>query len=294
MLREDEWAVLVDTIKRRQCTPILGAGVSYPVLPLGGEIAEDWAKEFGYPFGDTTNLTRVAQFVALKRDRMTPKHLILDRFKRAALPNFADPNEPYRTLADLQLPVYVTTNYDPFMAEALRYRHWDVQREFYRWNKYLKEYLTDTPSIFQRDKSYTPSPARPLVFHLHGNDQEPQSLVLIEDDYIDFLINTSQKEYTLPLTVKRALTGQSLLFIGYSIADWNFRVLLGSLNQNLGSGSQRLNVAVMPPPKGPENESVKTQEYLTKYYEEIKVQVHWATARDFCAELRRRLSQPTS
>src|SRR6185436_11873212 len=101
----------------------------------------------------------------------------------------------------------------------------------------------------------------------HGNEQAPQSLVLIEDDYIDFLINTSRSEYMLPLAVSRALTGHTLLFVGYSIADWNFRVLLGSLTQNLGSGSRRLNVAVMPPPKG--DEAVKTQEYLTEYYDEM-------------------------
>ena len=39
----------------------------------------------------------------------------------------------------------------------------------------------------------------------------------------------------------------------------------------------------MPAPKGADEG--KTQDYLTKYYENIDVRVYWGTARDFLADL---------
>lgn len=289
MLLEEEWEVLIDGIKRKQCTPFLGAGVCYGILPLGSDIAKEWADRFDYPYPDKTNLISVAQFVALKRDRMTPKHLILDKFKSSAPPDFSDPSEPHRALADLRLPIYLTTNYDTFMTQALRYREQDVEREFYLWNKYLANLLVDSPPIFEREPAYRPTPARPLVFHLHGNEEAPESLVLTEDDYIDFLIEAGPGGYAPPPPIQRALTGSSLLFIGYSIADWNFRVLLGSLNRYKPAGARRLNVAVMPPPSGTEAEQPKVQDYLTRFYAGMGVRVHWSKARDFVTELRSRM-----
>jgi hypothetical protein len=38
------------------------------------------------------------------------------------------------------------------------------------------------------DENHRPSPTEPLVYHLHGFDQVPPSLVLSEDDYLEFLV----------------------------------------------------------------------------------------------------------
>ena len=287
MLTDDEWEILTDRVKKKDVTPFLGAGASYGLIPLGGDIAQEWAEEFSYPFQDKSNLIRVAQFVAVKRDRMTPKYLLLDKIRNSPVPDFNDPTQTHRAIADLRLPTYITTNYDSLMSEALRYCDRDVVREFYRWNGYLKEY--SPPSIFKRESKYLPSTARPLVYHLHGTDESPDSLVLIEDDYIEFLANTGQKKYELPAVIRRALTASSLLFIGYSIADWNFRVLLASLNRYQSIGGTRLNVAVMPIPSGAESKPEEVQAYLTQYYADMKVRVHWDSAKDFLVELHQRL-----
>jgi hypothetical protein len=290
MLSNEEWDVLIDSIKRKECTPFLGAGIASGVLPNGSELAQKLAQRFGYPFPDSSNLTRVSQYVALVRDRMTPKLFVLDDFKKASVPDYTNASEPHGTLADLRLPIYLTTNYDPFMYNALRDRGWDPEREFYRWNRYLKEFLSETPSIFDTDKSYRPTAARPLVFHMHGNEQVPQSMVLIEDDYIDFLLNTSQPEYSLPLPVSRSLLDTSLLFIGYGMNDWNFRVLLGSIHRDRPLGIERLNVAVIPKPKATKGAESATEAYLTKHFQTLNVRVHWASAQQFCVELRQRLA----
>src|SRR5258706_745560 len=56
------WESLLHAIKNKDCTPFLGAGASAHILPLGKAIADDWAKEFHYPFSDSGNLPRVAKY----------------------------------------------------------------------------------------------------------------------------------------------------------------------------------------------------------------------------------------
>ena len=120
LLTDEDWDVLLRRIKQGRCTPFLGAGASYGVLPLGGDIAKQWAEKYEYPMEDRSNLIAVSQFLALKySDSVFPKDLIVDMFEGAGEPDFNDPTEPHRVLANVNLPVYVTTNYDDFMVKAL-------------------------------------------------------------------------------------------------------------------------------------------------------------------------------
>src|SRR5262245_46198115 len=117
-MTETDWTMLLGRIDDGNCMPFLGAGASYGALPLGSEIAREWAKKYDYPFKDDEDLVRVAQYVAVQHDPATPKEAILRRFAAAAPPNFKEPDEPHRLLADLGLPVYLTTNYDDFMVRT--------------------------------------------------------------------------------------------------------------------------------------------------------------------------------
>ncbi|HKG48141.1 MAG TPA: SIR2 family protein [Pyrinomonadaceae bacterium] len=293
LLTDEDWNVLLRRIDQGKCTPFLGAGASYGVLPLGGDIAKEWADKYDYPMEDRSNLIAVAQFLALKySDSVFPKDLIVEMFEKAGQPDFSDPAEPHRVLASLNLPVYVTTNYDDFMVKALVRRHRDPKRVLCQWNRAVKDYVSDNPTILEKDPSYKPTAANPVVFHLHGHVPISESLVLTEDDYMDFLVNISADPNLIPAPVARALTGSSLLFIGYRISDWNFRVLLRSFDRLAEASVSRLNVAVMPAPSGADDEAKqKTQGYLTKYYENIDVRVYWGTAREFVEELWNRWQQ---
>jgi hypothetical protein len=291
LLTDDDWDVLLRRINQGRCTPFLGAGASYGVLPLGGDIAKQWAEKYQYPMEDCTNLIAVSQFLALKYDAVFPKDLIVEMFQDAGEPDFNDPTEPHRVLASLNLPVYVTTNYDDFMVKALIRRHREPNRILCQWNRAVKDYVGDNPTILEKDSSYKPTVANPVVFHLHGHVPLADSLVLTEDDYMDFLVNISADPNLIPAPIARALTATSLLFIGYRISDWNFRVLLRSFDRLSESSVSRLNVAVIRAPAGAEEAKEKTQDYLTKYYENIDVRVYWGTAREFVTELWTRWQQ---
>lgn len=292
-LDESDWNILIKRIHAKKCTPFIGAGACAGTLPLGSEIAREWAGEYGYPLNDTGDLARVSQFLALK-DPIFPKEEIQTRFKKVAPPDFTKPDEPHALLADLNLPIYITTNYDSFMYLALKNRQRDPKRELCRWNKIIEN---ETSSVFgtKEDKADNgPTPANPLVYHLHGHYDNPQSLVLTEDDYLNFLVNLSTESQTvLPHAIRTALATTSLLFIGYSLSDWNFRVLFRGLIGSGGSSHAYPSIAVQLTPSSlsdnSENGKKRAQEYLNEYFttiQKVNVKVYWGDIKEFSTELR--------
>jgi hypothetical protein len=278
-LEERDWDLLLRRIKAGKCTPFLGAGACFGALPLGSEIAQEWAQEYHYPLEDSSDLARVAQFLAVQYDPMFPKEEILKQFENVAPPDFTVPDELHGVLAELPLPVYMTTNYDDFMMQALESRDKDPKRELCRWNQLVK----GQPSIFESEPGFNPTPANPVVFHLHGNDKVPESLVLTEDDYLDFLVNISRDQTLLPPRIQEALAGASLLFLGYGMADWSFRVLFRGLITSIEPSLRRISVIVQLPPALEE-----AQDYLGNYFNRMDVRVYWGTLREYAAELRQR------
>ena len=285
-LAKKDWDLLIRAIKDQRCTPFIGAGACNGVLPLGADIARQWARDNEYPLEDSYNLIKVGQFLAVDSYPMFPKDEIVRLFKELnASPDFTDSNEPHRVLAELPLPIYITTNYDDFMMKALaRTKMRDPKREICRWNMLVR----NEPSRF--DDGYEPTAANPVVFHLHGNTELAASIVLTEDDYFDFLVNVSSDPLLIPRRIQKALTETSVLFIGYGLADWNFRVLMQGLYRYMEKGLGRRHIAVMLSPNIPNSEAqqVKAQKYLSNYYDNLDVQVYWGTARDFCTELAQR------
>jgi SIR2-like domain len=288
-LEEKDWGIILSRIRSGNCTPFIGAGASHGVLPLGSEIAQEWAEAYGYPLEDSHNLVRVAQFLAIELgDGLRPKEIILDKFRSSGAPDFTVPNEPHSLLASLPLPVYITTNYDNFLVQALRHHNRDPRREFCRW----RQSQWHRPSIFESEPAFQPTVPNPIVFHLHGNDERPDSLVLMEDDYFDFMIQMSRdhgREHgIIPPRIAEAIAGSSLLFIGYAINDWDFRVIFRSLSDYVSHSTGQAHISVQVAPGANPLQIKKAEKYLTRYYGNLNIRMYWGTCRDFSSELRRR------
>jgi hypothetical protein len=293
-LKESDWDNLLLRIDEKNCTPFIGAGACAGTLPLGSDIAREWADKYGYPLIDKGNLARVSQFLAVDQDPIFPKEQIRRRFTKIAPPDFDSRDEPHALLADLNLPIYITTNYDSFMYLALQERQRDPKRELCQWNPLVD---LKTPSVFSMEEAkteYEPTPANPLVYHLHGHYDTPQSMVLTEDDYLNFMVNFSSDQNFLPAPIRAAFAGTSLLFIGYSLSDWNFRVLFRGLIGSQAAGLGYTSVAVQLAPSAADNSEkgrLDAQKYLDTYFEKIqqvKVRVYWGDIKEFTTELRQR------
>jgi hypothetical protein len=300
------WKTLIGKIRAGRCTPILGAGAAFPALPLAKDLAEELLRDEEVATGksappiDRTDLAKVTEYIAVKRyDNVWPKDRTTEKLrehlkkylKKPESLDLKSPDEPHRTLAALRLPIYLTTNYDDFMYNALKESGVDPVREVARWNS---ELLKDVESEF--DSGYEPSKDRPLVFHLHGHWDRPESMVATEDDYLDFLVNISRdlatsptdpsKKAILPTRVRRALTGSTLLFLGYSLADLNFRVILRGLVGSLSASARQLNLSV----QYCSGERGELEMYTEEYFgHTLNIHVFWYSAREFCQELNARL-----
>lgn len=293
---ENDWEGLLLSIRQKECTPFLGAGACAGVLPLGSEIAAEWAHEYDYPFQDTHNLVRVAQYLSIKALANTPKRKIRDKFS-GKLPDFSNPNEPHRVVADLRLPVYITTNYDDFMMQALErdYPKRKPRRAVCKWHMARRRNKEIAPA-----PSFNPTPEEPLVFHLHGTLENIESMVLTEDDYLDFLMYVSEDQALIPPRIEEAFASSSILFMGYSLEDMSFRVLFRKLASYMQRNEGARHVSVQLSPKENEsteeqiNRALKQRDYLGRHLDRQKVKVYWGTCEEFATELRERLEELNS
>lgn len=283
-IEDKDWEVLLLRIRDGRCTPFLGPGVYSEGPSLRTAVAQKWATQYEYPLADSTDLARVARFVnAHFGDAEYASGKYIDELKNVALPNFDDPSDPYTVLARLPLPVYITTNYDDFMEQALTKQNRDVKKDLCKWIKSIEE---SSPIA---DQGFKPDVANPTVFHLYGYAPNPQSFVLSEDDFFQFLINVSTTPELIPNRIQKAITGNSIMLLGYSLEDWDFRVLFHFLAGYLKSSTSKTHVAVQISPTH-EDQDIKqrAQAFFDKYFESRSpdIRVNWDTTQEFVTKLK--------
>jgi hypothetical protein len=284
-LDEAHWETLLTVMEAKRCTPFLGAGASTPPLPRARELAKMWSQKYDYPLENQTDLASVTQYLRIKfGDPFVVKHKIKTHFRSFPAPDFSRPNQIHGLLADLGLPLYVTTNYDDYLEQALKKKNRHPVSEVCRWNAWIRK---NCKSIFDQTAhpGFEPTDDQPVVFHLHGLIDYPESLVLTEDDYVDFL--GSMDEQLIPECVQGALSEKSVLFLGYGLSDWNFRVLFRTVARYLEKSLSPVHVSVqlLPPPPG---KKAAVLEYLNKYFGELAIRVFWGTCQQFADELHQR------
>lgn len=145
------------------------------------------------------------------------------------------------------------------------------------------------PSVFDEEPSYVPSIDEPLVYHLHGLESCPGSLVLTEDDYLDFLLRVAWDHSVIPPRVAQALADSSLLLLGYRLQDWDFRVLFRGLINRKSAARRRLSIAIQLTPEQEMAEQIESadeaQDYLEKYFDLANFKIYWGDSASFMQEL---------
>ena len=163
---------------------------------------------------------------------------------------------PFRLLAEMPLPIYITTSHHQFLEYALaQTQNKQPVSEIFYWG----DHLESIPSVFDKRPDWEPSVETPLVYHLYGLDRWPESMALTEDDFLDLLDKlaelryqvklaettaqgASRRRHDLPAPVRMALSGTALLALGYSVVSWEFRVLFRGLIRSSGESRRNRNV----------------------------------------------------
>jgi SIR2-like domain len=277
LVQMPSWDRLLSTIAEGNCTPFLGAGINAGRLPLGSEIARQWASSHDYPFDDTDNLQRVAQFLAGKLGPTRVKKMMIDALTPLSV-DVDDTDHPLGILASLPFQIYMTTNYDTRMTDALvRVGKAACRNQCYWYNR----------SAQWGARRMNPSVQSPIVYQWHGSVEEVDSLVLTEDDYIDFLVAMTRSRSLVPPLVAGATAASCLLMIGHRMADINLRVILRSFDTTL----RPLSIFVRHLRTGEQPSAAQAQaeqQELTRYLGGNRVEVFYGSAQDFTIELRDR------
>jgi DNA-binding SARP family transcriptional activator len=90
--------------------------------------------------------------------------------------------------------------------------------------------LIDLPNTYATELALE---RRTVILKLHGQvdrgpEREWESFVVTEDDYIDYLAR-SDVAGAVPVALAAKLKRSHFLFLGYTMADWNLRVILNRL-----------------------------------------------------------------
>jgi SIR2-like protein len=224
--------LIAKEIRQGRCILFLGAGV-HAGPPEGRE--EEYAEELRPPIGAALSrrlaaecnlaarypdecdddLQRVSLFYEIDRSRRQ----LVDSVKRA-VQGGKKPSPMVNALAELDFPVVITTNYDRHFENALLAAGKDPRVSVY------------SPAQDQETtEHYDPTPDSPIVVKIHGDISRPETLVLTDEDYIQFILRMSDKDPydPIPLSLKLHLRTRTTLFVGYSLMDYNLRLLFKTL-----------------------------------------------------------------
>jgi hypothetical protein len=305
---------VVSHIRGQRLTPILGLGLTDGLIGPRQRLARQWAQTFEFPMArhQQEDLPHVAQFVAVMTDRDTLQSSLRDYLRERLQQRYPDlspagtewqpgelvvraweqqrsvsPAEPHSVLARMPCPLYVTTHPADLLSEALRREGRAPETELCRW----RQDVYDWPdSVFDREPDYVPSADRPLVFHVFGRLELPESLVLTEDDHFEFLASVAADATLVPVPVSRALADSALLFLGFGLEDWDVRILLRSLISQ--EGARRLQKYTHVAAQIDLDQSVlspaRARRYLERYFGRFRkpsIDIFWGSVEEFTSGL---------
>jgi len=289
-----KWESLSEAVLEGSCTAIVGPGITEALIGPRRNIALRWAEKHGYPFSpsDQEDLPRIAQYVRVWQDaaylyrayRQAVRDELERRYPAAIPPELAQAKRwnaeqidevlgsaakarwdeaspgPIRLLARLRLPIYITATQGDLLSRALEEEGAKPQVCLCPWNSEIP------PEVYRLQEK--PSRERPLVYHLFGHLKLPESLVITEDDYLDYVIGVKDNWDLLPESLKGALYRTSLLFLGFSMDDWAFRAFFRILvnGPSYARLAQRSHVAVQIEPEDGHIQNVqRARKYIEDY-----------------------------
>jgi SIR2-like domain len=239
-------------LRRGKVVPVLGAGVNLcdrppdatwqrgQYLPSGQELAVELARYIRFPFSDGCDLARVSQYVAALEGEGSlyeELHSVFDAdYPPTVLHRFlARLARLTRTSGARECMLVVTTNYDDALERAFQ-----SEGEPYELVTYIAEGrdrglfrhvpFGGAPVVVRVPNEYSEIrlDERSIIVKLHGAVDRltgVDSYVITEDHYIDY-ITRADVGGLFPVTLAAKLRTSHFMFLGYSLRDWNLRVML--------------------------------------------------------------------
>jgi hypothetical protein len=236
--------------------PFLGAGANLcdrpddvawelgRFAPSGAELAHTLAENSRFPDPHDQDLLRISQYVdAILGERR------LYRYLHSVFDADYPPSSLHRFLASLpalmrqngrpQLLI-LTTNYDDLAERAFAAAGEEFDVVWYEakrgpmHGRFLHRPPEGEVVPIERPNKYTGLDLgrRSVILKLHGaidrEDADRDSYVVTENSYIDYLAEGDVGEQ-IPFVLRERMADSHFLFLGYSMRDWNLRVILNKI-----------------------------------------------------------------
>jgi hypothetical protein len=292
ILEEQDWRILVKAIGQQQCVLLLGPGVATdPTDPNGEPLSERLAKTLaeklrqegkGSSIVASSDLAHVAQIYEREmRGKRPGLELAVDDFYS---PYKDTTTQLHRDLAALPFSLCVSTTPERFLLNALKQREdKNPKAAFYHFKpnpKLARSGPGVVPPTRQPEKE-------PLVYDLYGSLVQLDSLVLTENDLLDFLVSVIKQAPPLHSYVTSQFSDPavSFLFLGFGFRHWYVRILLHVLKTTRHSAPSLAleDAAFFALPGHQETALFFQSDHLIEFR-----QLPWA---DFTSELRRRYEE---
>ena len=245
---------IAKALLNEECLILLGAGASFskesPSLPTAYQLSKEMAEESALEWHETIPLSTISFYYEFFRDRDMLNDFLVQRIDDDNI----KPGTTLTTLIDIikileekeKGSFVVTTNYDRHFEKAYKEKFGEepgviIYNGGTDPNKKgvpLHQELRQPAEFWQHNKSDHLT----YLYKIHGCISKPdnQNLVITEEDYINFLSNSfSQDPEKRLLTYLRGRFALStVLFIGYSLADWNFRVIFKATKERIDTGKK--------------------------------------------------------
>jgi len=311
----DKWESLKGFILEQNCTPFIGPGLAEEWLGSPNDLAKRWAGKYHFPFmqQEQDSMPRVAQYI-VRRDgpvalrqafRAAIREEIMGNYGAALPPELtqesawppdkilkalevvatqcwaANANDAHRLLARLRLPLYITANPGNLLKQALVAAGAQPQERLCPW---WSDRLPESDWRFDDE----PTPEKPLIYYFFGHLAMPESLVLSEDDYLDFLLGVARNKTLIPAVVRARLTNTALLFLGFGLDDWSLRVLFRLLQAQEGKeqmkGYSHI-AAQFEPDDSRLLDPRRARRYLEQYFMRENISIYWGRPAEFLRTL---------
>jgi DNA-binding SARP family transcriptional activator len=234
---EDHFEQVLGALFGGRLVAVLGADVA--------DLATRLAQRFDYSDKNGSGLPRVAQYVAVMKGSgplYDELHALLDADAvPTAIHRYFASLPPLLRERGLPHQLLVTTSYDLALEAAFLEagEEFDVvsyiaagpQRgKFCHIRPDGSGHVVDLPNTYATELALED---RTVILKLHGQvdrgpEREWESFVVTEDDYIDYL-SRSDVAAAVPVGLAAKLRRSHFLFLGYTMADWNLRVILNRL-----------------------------------------------------------------
>ena len=272
--------LIVDRIRENACVPFLGAAANvtnktrdYEGLPLGSEVAGSFIKFITFAGRDAQNLARVTLEYEFATDRLS----LVGELEKTLPDNVREPSPLLKSLAKFPFRLIITTNYDRLLERALNQR------------KVAFESLVQPSGGFSEDRrtrrrlEELETYKGLIVYKIHGSfdlppgTAPPAAVIITEDDYIEFLtvLGRQKGRIGIPELIVKALAPSTLLFLGYSLEDWDFRTVYKGWIEKLPAHALRRSFAFQKDPP----------EFWVKFWSRKGIEIYDVDLYDFAQQL---------